>query len=293
MPALRAMVAAAASVALFATAACSLLYDPDDLTRDRDKPLGDAAASNVDAASGSYAAAVLADAPLGYYRFDDASGSTTAADSSPHHTDCSYSDGVVHGGKGALEGDSSTSIRFGGHDFVSCGDHFSFDGDVPFSIELWIQVDLSTAFDTFYRRLLSREGSDPNAQQGYGVLFHREDRLLVELTRWDVSSGKPQYSGGTFDGNGTLATTSGFDHVVFTYTSGRVVFYVNDKVVVDDPSSGTIQNASSAIFVLGATTYDLPDEGAGFVGSMDEVAIYDHVLTSDRVDAHYRAATGR
>jgi hypothetical protein len=65
------------------------------------------------AASSSYSSTVIADGPVVYYRLGDASGATTAVDSSGNNRNGTYTLGqLVQGVSGAIVGDTDTAVTF-------------------------------------------------------------------------------------------------------------------------------------------------------------------------------------
>jgi hypothetical protein len=93
---------------------------------------GDAATDSTvvvgtDAADG-YAATVLSDRPIAYYRFDETSGST-AHDASGNGNDATIGTGVTWGAPGAIAGDANTAIHVAeGSAGVDVGERFDFVG---------------------------------------------------------------------------------------------------------------------------------------------------------------------
>ena len=61
----------------------------------------------------SYAAAILADAPAGYWRMGETSG-TTMTDATTNGNDGTYAGGVKLGQPGALTSDKATAVAFDG-----------------------------------------------------------------------------------------------------------------------------------------------------------------------------------
>ena len=95
------------------------------------------------AASGqSYASTVLADTPLAYYRLDETSG-TTAADSSGHGSNATYSSGITYSASGALLNDSDTAVTLGSTSTVTDASLSSLTGSQASTTEFWFKVPSS------------------------------------------------------------------------------------------------------------------------------------------------------
>src|SRR5438067_3074668 len=95
------------------------------------------------AAGSGYAAAVLADHPVGYWRFGEAAGASTAVDASGHGINGTYVGGPTLAVAGALSGDTDTAVRFNGAagQYVSFGNNFGMAATQPFSVEVWVRPD--------------------------------------------------------------------------------------------------------------------------------------------------------
>ncbi|HEX3344096.1 MAG TPA: LamG domain-containing protein [Polyangiaceae bacterium] len=273
----RAALLAAVSLAVGSAPGCSLV-SLEGLSGGVAPP--DAATGGGDGEAGApmgYAAQVLADAPLAYWRFGESSG-TSAADASGNGNDATYEGGVALGATGALAGDADTAATFDGvSGFVTVGNRFGFEGQKPFSIEAWVSVEPRTT----YAGLVSRNdavGGPPS------------EGFLLFVAPSDGPFGFQRLDGASLSTATSVAgpTATGFTHVVGAFDGLELVVYV------DGESQGA-QTASFAIagavtdFVVGAEA-----GGAGnfLAGTLDEVAIYDHALPAARVSAHYLAGIG-
>jgi hypothetical protein len=266
------------------TASCSLI-SLDGLTGGQGPPDagGDSGAS--DAAPDvplppltPYAQTVLADDPVAYWRLDEISG-TTARDFSGHGNAGTYIGGVHLAAAGAIANDPDTAAAFdGATGYIDGGDTFAFAGSQPFSLEAWVRSQ---------------------AMSGYGGVFSREDTSggpPSEGYLTFVSPGDGVYGLQRLDGNNltsvpstSSASTSHYDHVVATYDGTTMTLYVN----------GVAENMLTASFpIAGATNHFVVGAEAGggedfFDGALDEIAVYDHVLSAPRVNAHYLVGTGQ
>jgi hypothetical protein len=87
----------------------------------------------------------------------------------------------------------------------------------------------------------------------------------------------------------STASASHYDHVVATYDGNVMTLYVNGVAEATETASFPIAGANHD-FVVGAEVGGAEDF---FEGELDEVAVYEHVLTANRVSAHYLAGTGQ
>lgn len=268
--------------------ACALMTDLDELSG---KPNAGAdaggappseAGAGVDAArspdadaapSSSYAAEVLSDAPVAYYRFEDSPDAETAKDEVGEHTASvvtKSAKGVVFGVPGAR----GTGVSLDGMSSFDVGDVFDFAGKVPFTLEVWVK---------------------PKAKESYGNLIQKLTETSFDGYRLGLSDGEPSFTAnrsGVAGPDQRVSLGAGseaplpleFTHlvvtVVYKFQRGNATLYVNG---VASPIGGYDSPG------------DLPDTSAHlllgnlFEGALDEVAIYDKALSPERIRAHYEA----
>jgi hypothetical protein len=263
---------------LLPLSACNAVLGIDERSL-RDAGAGDervpAEASTPDSPTAQpspYAQAVLADAPVVYLRFGERSGA--AAVDQAHHVDGVYpAFGLTRGIEGALVGDTDTAVAFDGSSNVHVASGTDFGGLAAFSIELWVKRANAgaSAFVVDHETYNPRQGWVLNLD-GTQVGFERYS------TGGNASMNAPV----------SLLPEQQWHHVLGTW-DGQV-----SRLFVDGRLSGE----------GGATTIALPSSGDGFsiggqncactgnhyVGALDELAIYDHVLTDERAKAHIVAA---
>src|SRR5262249_51535113 len=91
----------------------------------------------IQAPTGYYSGAVLADSPFSYYRLGEAAGATTAIDATSNHRNGTYQTGAQGGGVGFSTFDADTAATFDGSpgsvSLPSSTDSFS----AGFSAEVW------------------------------------------------------------------------------------------------------------------------------------------------------------
>jgi len=276
LPSRAALLASAVLVAIVAPA-CSLisLEGLSGRVGPRDGSTG-GPDSGADAATG-YPAEVLADDPLAYWRLDELTG-TTAADSSGHGNDATYQGGFTLGAPGAIGGDGDTAVTLDGVSaFVSAGDRFAFAGLAQFSVEAWVSAQPQST----YAGVVSRNdaiGGPPS--EGF-LLFVAPADGPFGFQRLDGASVSTAVS---VAGPGAPA----FTHVVATFDGLELGVYVNGESQGSQTGAFSIAGAV-ADFVVGA---EAGGTGNFLSGTIDEVAVYDHALTADRVGAHYIAGLG-
>ena len=234
---------------------------PDDVAPDAPTTIADV-----------YAAAVLSDGPAMYLRLDD-SGGSVAVDSAAGGSIRAYFGSVKYGVPGAFPGSSAISLD-GGSGGINAGPQFDFDGVKPFTLEAWHR---STKTDATYRFIFSKDVLDSmNRRQEYGVFLQTPDGFAFERYVDNTST-----AAGTTD----PAPGSGFHHVVATYDGAVGFFWIDGNV------AGTLNDVRSAATKGTALYVGAHDPTYGTLyGDLDDVAVYEKALSSDRILAHYHAA---
>ncbi len=98
---------------------------------------------------------------------------------------------------------------------------------------------------------------------------------------------------GIYDGSTTTITTPGsysdgkWHQVVGTYSSGSMILYLDGSPVMQSTSVGVAQNYSGYWRVGGGTSEWPGNTNSVFLGTIDEVAIFNVVLTHQQVRALY------
>lgn len=228
----------------------------------------------------TYAQVVLQDSPLAYWRLGETSGATTAQDASGHGVNGVYKGNVGLGVKGAIAGDPDTAANFdGATSFVDVGQFLQAGGNAPFSLELWA----APMVDTNYHGLVSRNDSNGPPSEGYLMYVEPSPQPFYDLERLEPPSSKAILQ------TNFMATSGAWAHVVTTYDGATMAIYVN----------GNLENTKAATFAVTGATSDfvVGAEGGGstswFLGQLDEVAAYDHVLPATHVLAHYHVGVGQ
>jgi RHS repeat-associated protein len=221
-----------------------------------------------------YAAQVLADNPVGYWRLGEASG-TTANDISGNADNGVYSGGVTLGVTGALDGESATAATFNGTSgAVGIPDSTALRLNGNFSIEFWAKQDSFVGT----KPVVIAKGGGGSIGNGYAI--------------YAVSDGSGQYSltlkrdNVTYStNNNSLSTGSAYTYFVVTYDGSHVRWYVN----------GSLQTTTAASF---ATDTNAGNVEIGTMGTsnyandtIEDVALYSTTLTSTQISNDYTIGT--
>ena len=219
----------------------------------------------------TYEAAVAADGPVTQYRFDDAAGSPTLADSAG--VLAATNDGIALGGEGPFGGSKVGSFASGAYAALPSSP-LSSAGE--FTLEAWVYWSGGSSYN------------QPIAFLGSGA------GNLMQLTPASSASGHPLtfeivHAAATYRVTAAKLAAKAWKYVVVTETSvGVLTLYVNGVKLGE--ATAALTPAS-----LGAVEDDYLGKSAvagtpAFAGSLSNVAFYTRALTEARVEAHYRAA---
>lgn len=218
-----------------------------------------------------YAAAVLADSPIAYWKLDETSG-TTAADAGAAGATGSRPAGL---GSSAGAMDGSTAALFNGVSGVSLisvpvAAGSVLDLSAAFSVEAWIRP---TA--------VNQNGGIAEKTRAGGV----NTQFLLFLENGFLSW---RLMGSGFGGltlNPVRPAINTWSHVVGTFDGTTARLYLDgQQVAAQAIGSGSVFSGSGPLLIghLGTGVYS-------FTGAIDDVAVYGSALPASRVLAHFEA----
>ncbi len=243
---------------------------------------GDAAASTSDAAppttetDSPYATLVRETSPLAYWRLGEGEGSTIAVDTmtdthvGPYHHG-QYISPVLLDRTGAVRGSRAIQPANGG---VEIGDFFSFDDHAAFSFEAWIRFNgVPKESGNYTEEYLISKYDAPN-ERGWHVFVSSSNTVGMNVN---------QGHGVIAELFATLTPSPSFRHIVAAYDGTT-----NARIYVD----GKEENSATFDRNLPVTNISLrlgfAEGGRGsFQGVLDEVALYNRVLTAAEIAKHY------
>jgi Concanavalin A-like lectin/glucanases superfamily len=218
----------------------------------------------------SYRVAVLASTPLGYWRFGD---STTPTDEVTGAS-ATLAGGCTAGVAGALAGDADTAFAFDGTCRITLPTDYDFPGNQPFAIEVWLSTQSDAAFHLPFAREV-RGPQDPI--DGYAlVVAPVPGGFALERV----------ISGSNIKAGPVAFTPSTYHHVVAQYSGAELQIFV-DGVLGDQHADLRSANEITADSLVGAA---MP--GNFYIGSLDELAIYNRALTDDEIAHHHAIGAG-
>jgi hypothetical protein len=213
---------------------------------------------------------------IGYWRFTDPAGSSTAADSSRHGLDGTIHGTIRFGEKGLVTGAGDTSALFDGHTYVSLPEGaLAFDWNTPFLIEFVLKVP--PAGTPMSGSIIGKElqGESRNGWNLY-VSGYQGAYQIELLMRSAAGFYQLRRSTKT-----TVFTPGSVHHVALAYGgTGRnqdAVFYVDgDRVdTIDyDANLGNHSIANPATAAIGGNIGFNGPPGPYFNGFIQELAVY-------------------
>ena len=220
--------------------------------------------------NGDYLSEVLADNPIGFWRFEEQSG--LAADSSGNSSDGTYMNGVTPGlFPGAMTIGGTSAAFDGATGFVDLPGSWGGAAMTELTLEAWVNPSDPITGD--FQAILS--GHDPNSFAHFQL--HSAGNMGVYT---DVGFVPAPIAPAT--------PTGEWRHVVMTAKTGETNVYVDGAQIgatVATPFSNISESSNVDIGIGHVGT-------RWFSGLLDEVAIYDTALSQQRIEDHFVAGGG-
>ncbi len=234
-------------------------------------------AIEADASPDLFGAAILADAPVGYWRLNDASGATTLADSSGNGYAATVTAGTFRSVRGWAPKRVGAYLKNG------------FVATFPTNMCTLATSDTGITFE-MCELVGSATGSYPSAMS----LWNTAGNLRGEFRFapiWASAVGSPALLSGAADtGNSWTAatgsdvpTTGPWHHIVGTFDGTSIKLYVDGLLV------STVGWARAMISNPYGGIGTSPNSDPMNTGFYSDFAIYSKALTADQVASHYAA----
>ncbi|NER81779.1 MAG: LamG domain-containing protein, partial [Leptolyngbya sp. SIO1D8] len=218
---------------------------------------------------------VLADNPIGYWRFSEPMGSINAIDLSENGLNGHYStSGLLLGHMGVGGGDRGVLFEGLGNGRVSVPDDALLN---PANITIEALVSWSGS-NGFQQRIVEKSSSLSGTEAGYGLSILDDGRVRVELKTG---------GGVSFVTSQTSLVPLYASHVVGTYDGSTISIYINGILDTRESAQfpGSIQSTPNDLGIGNQVERDRP-----FKGLIDEAVLYDLALSEARIAAHFAAA---
>jgi len=231
---------------------------------------------------------VLADHPIGYWRLDETSG-TVAHDYVGAHNG-TYTNALL-GQTGDHLIDTHTAARFGvlasiNSYVANIPIDFANPANASFSVEAWVDGNAQSSDAGIITKGTGAGGEQFNLDTGNDGTPNHAFRFFVR-----------DAGGGAHLANGTIAPNGQWHHLVGVCAEpqGQVILYidgVSNAVGSITAGSGLLSSANAVTFGSRQSGVNTPYD-TQFVGTGEEFAIYNYVLTPAQVQTHFHAATNR
>ena len=221
--------------------------------------------------SGTYAAAVMALSPIAYWRLGEPSG-TSAFDIAGSNNTGTYVGGPTLGAASALATDTAnTAVTLNGTDeWITVPDHASLDqGNGPLSWSVWFKR-ANTASGFYY--FMSKGAQSPS-------LYMDGATGVVQFFSYAEGAGASSTV--------SITDTTTWHFIVGTKSSGNAWKIYIDGADVTSVLASSITSSTTDPLLIGNDIIN----GDEFPASLDEIALFNSVLTLGQIQALYAAAT--
>ena len=224
-----------------------------------------------------YPAAVLADGPIAYWRFNETVQypppvlSTNLGSLGPV-ADGKYNGSIAPQQAGALVGGDDKAVTFAGAGKIDVPFSDGLNPSESFSVEFWVNPSSSPAPGGFASPL-----SSVNLGAGRsGFIFYQSGGGKWQFRLGNTSGYIATAEGGSF-------SVGSWSHVVGIFDGGNAILYVDGELAASVSISGAYAPNGVTPFSIGARS----DGAFFFKGSVDEVALYPGVLSEELITAHH------
>ncbi|MFH0908688.1 MAG: LamG domain-containing protein [bacterium] len=195
---------------------------------------------------------------------DEGSG-LVVADSSGH-----LNHGLLTGGPAWTNGKCGAALQFDGtNDYVNCGSGYHLKPAKDFTMALWVKPD---AAQKTYADIL---GGHQNSQ-GYVIQQNGNNLNQYYFAYYSSIDRSPQGSGLT-----TQLKANEWNFLVVQKQGTKLRHYLNGLLAGETTVAGDIYYTPGESVYIGDGFF--PGAGRNFKGAIDEVAIFDRVLTSQEI----------
>lgn len=225
----------------------------------------DTNAADAPPMTGAYHLAVAADAPLAHFALEETSGAACASRTSTSAV-CVYPpDGITRGQAGV---GGTKALRFEATTAKLVISGLPGDLSTPYTFELWLRLDTAAAGTALGSFMSPSTGNG----DGFNLFLWDNARLRTELWKANVLI--------AYGAAPSALAPATWHHVVITHSPSPHVdlFYVDAQLVENATVDPSVRPLVTGAFQL-----------SGFVGFVDEIAVYDKTLAAGRIAAHYAA----
>jgi Concanavalin A-like lectin/glucanases superfamily/Galactose oxidase-like, Early set domain/Bacterial Ig domain/Glyoxal oxidase N-terminus len=198
-------------------------------------------------------------APVAAYSFEDGAGTTLTDVTGKGHT------GAIREATWTTTGKTGKALKFDGvNDWVTIDDAADLHLGNALTLEVWVNPTKNTT----WRTAIMKEGAGD-----------------LDWALYASGSAKPSAWAKTAGGMGTATGTAApalntWTHLAATYDAATIRLYVNGTQVATAARTGSLLAGGGPLHLAGNTLW-----GEWFAGQLDDVRIYDKVLTAAQIQA--------
>ena len=214
---------------------------------------------------------------VGWWDFEEGPGATTSTDRSGNNNNGSWAGtGTSHYASGKV-GMYAASFN-GTDDYITAGNALGFEGTSTFSVGAWVYFP---AISTTNMYIASKGINDGSGRQGWLLFIRRSGSSApgdAVIERW---------RDGTQTGRDTDPLSSGqWSYVIATYDGVNNRIYLNGVLAPNSPFPSAVGlKADSSDFTIGK----YPSGSEYYPGWIDDLRVYNRVLTASEISAIYNA----
>ena len=180
-----------------------------------------------------------------------------------------------YGNDGTINDSSSTTGKFGdalsfdGTEVIEIQHHASISINTPYSISAWIK---------------------PSDVSGMNIITSKDEavwEMMMMVSNGELYVGFENCADDNFLGLGGTITVDNWQHIIYIYNGSRVLGYINGVEVVNVDGSGT-PCVSGYSLGIGDSKHGI---SYPFNGVIDEVLIFNRVLSSAEISALYSSSS--
>lgn len=239
-----------------------------------------------DTTKDEYVQRVRVDSPLGFWRLGDATGSTTAADSSGNARTGTVSGATFQSTAVTYPAARNKAATFdGSNDYISVPYVAALAPTAAVTVETWVN----------FTSLVDAGVVSKTQNGGYAIRIETIAGVAGGAKSLHFLAWRGAY---TYAGYAISNLQTGVPyHLVGTYDGRYARLYIDGAQVdvSDNVTTANISYANNNALIIGAeaSTGSTPAAGEYLPGTLDEVSVYGTAIDADRVLARYRSGTGR
>jgi hypothetical protein len=207
---------------------------------------------------------------VGYWRLSEPLGSV--AFDSAGSDDGTYKAGAAPGVTGALTttGDDGTSFD-GTAGYVEVPDAAALNPTGAITVEAWCYPT-----DVSNRIVVAKRQTTPNVGYAWELAFATTGAAIARI---NANTNEARTA--------TIYTANSWYHLAMTYDQSTIRLYVNGQQAATFAYTGAISTAAVPLSI--GRRMDTGAAASFFVGTIDEVSVYNRALSASEIQAHYNA----